>query len=156
MQDRELYRRILGIESPWQVERVELKLEAGEIHVYLEHEQDVSWACPECLAPSPLYDHQPERRWRHLDTCQYQTILHATSPRTPEPWSEASETALGGSRGAIYRLIRRVGDCLVEGGQPKGVAQQLGLSWDEIHGIMERAVQRGLARRQGERSRGWE
>jgi hypothetical protein len=38
MQNRELYRRILGIECPWQVERVELKLESGEIHVYLEHE----------------------------------------------------------------------------------------------------------------------
>ena len=30
----------------------------------------------------PLYDHQPERRWRHLDTCQYQTILHAEPPRS--------------------------------------------------------------------------
>jgi len=30
------------------------------------------------------------------------------------------------------------------------VAQQLHLSWDEIHGILERAVQRGLERRQAE------
>ena len=30
------------------------------------------------------------------------------------------------------------------------MAEQLGLSWDEIHGIMERAVKRGLARRQAE------
>jgi hypothetical protein len=37
MQDRELYRRILGIEAPWQVERVELKLESGEVHIYLDH-----------------------------------------------------------------------------------------------------------------------
>jgi hypothetical protein len=35
MQDRELYRRILGIESPWYVERVDLKLAEGEVHVYL-------------------------------------------------------------------------------------------------------------------------
>lgn len=41
MRDRELCRRILGIEAPWQVERVELKLEAGEIHVYLEHDREV-------------------------------------------------------------------------------------------------------------------
>ena len=77
MQDRELYRRILGIE-PWQVERVELKLETGEVHIYLDHAADVTWSCPECSAPSPLYDHQPERCWRHLDTCQYRTILHVT------------------------------------------------------------------------------
>jgi hypothetical protein len=33
-QDHELYRRILGIESPWYVNLVELKLELGEIHVH--------------------------------------------------------------------------------------------------------------------------
>jgi transposase len=32
----------------------------------------------------------------------------------------------------------------------KAVVQQLHLSWDEIHGIMERAVRRGLERRQAE------
>jgi len=34
MQDRELYRRILGVEAPWEVERVELRLEKGEVHIY--------------------------------------------------------------------------------------------------------------------------
>jgi hypothetical protein len=29
MQDHELYRRILGIEAPWYVDSVELKLEVG-------------------------------------------------------------------------------------------------------------------------------
>ena len=33
MQDHELYRRILGIEAPWYVDSVELKLEVGEIHM---------------------------------------------------------------------------------------------------------------------------
>ena len=43
MQDRELYRQILGIESPWFVERVELKLHGGEVHVWLEHDEAASW-----------------------------------------------------------------------------------------------------------------
>jgi transposase len=30
------------------------------------------------------------------------------------------------------------------------VAERMGLSWDEVHGIMDRAVKRGLARRQAE------
>src|SRR5512136_2123995 len=33
----------------------------------------------------------------------------------------------------------------------KAVAGLLDLSWDEIHGVMERAVARGLARRQAEK-----
>src|SRR5438445_12783390 len=58
MQDRELYRQILGIEAPWFVERVELKLAEGEVHIYLEHGEMASWPCPECEASCQLYDHQ--------------------------------------------------------------------------------------------------
>jgi len=152
MQDRELYRRILGIESPWQVERVELKLEQGEVHVYLEHAPEAKWLCPECSTPSPLYDHQAERRWRHLDTCQYHTILYASPPRAAcqehgvkvvaLPWAEP------GSR--FTALFEALAIAWLKAASQKAVAQQLHLSWDEIHGIMERAVERGLERRQAE------
>ena len=50
MQDRELYARILGITDPWQVERVDLKLEIGEVHIVLDHAADLLWPCPECGA----------------------------------------------------------------------------------------------------------
>ena len=46
MQDHELYRRILGIEAPWFVGAVDLKLEVGEIHVYLGHHDMVDTAVP--------------------------------------------------------------------------------------------------------------
>ena len=39
MQDSQLYQQILGITAPWRVERVELQLKDGEIHVYLGHER---------------------------------------------------------------------------------------------------------------------
>jgi len=55
---------------------------------------------PGCGAACKLHDHQPERQWRHLDTCQYQTILHAEPPRSAcsnhgvrvvkMPWAEPS------------------------------------------------------------------
>ena len=64
MQDHELYRRILGIESPWRVDSVELQLEAGEVHVYLAHPEQTEWPCPECGAACKLHDHQSERQWR--------------------------------------------------------------------------------------------
>jgi hypothetical protein len=50
MQDSQLYQQILGITTPWRVERVELQLKEGEVHVYLGHESQVSWTCPECGA----------------------------------------------------------------------------------------------------------
>ena len=39
---------------------------------------------------------------------------------------------------------------MAEGGQPESGGRAIGLSWDEIHGIMERAVKRGLERRKAE------
>ena len=149
MQDRHLYAQILGIEVPWSVDRVELQLEKGAVHVYLKHNDEVSWQCPECGRECTLYDHQPERQWRHLDTCQYQTILHAEPPRgkCPEhgvkviklPWAEPSSR--------FTALFERLAIDWLHVASQKAVAKQLGLSWDEIHGLMDRAVKRGLARR---------
>lgn len=152
MQDHELYRRILGIEAPWVVESVDLKLEVGEIHIYLRHREMINWPCPECGAACKLYDHQPERRWRHLDTCQYQTILHAEPPRSEcrehgvkvvkLPWAEPSSR--------FTALFEALAIEWLKAASQTAVAGLLKLSWDEIHGIMERAVQRGLRRREAE------
>jgi len=152
MQDRELYRKILGIEAPWWVDRVDLNLREGEVHVHLEHREVESWACPECGAEAKPYDHQAERGWRHLDTCQYRTILHARPPRAecPEhgvrvvklPWAEASSR--------FTALFEALAIEWLKAASQKAVGEQLGLSWDEIHGIMERAVERGLKRREAE------
>lgn len=151
MQDKELYRQILGIESPWFVDRVELKLESGEIHIHLEH-RSTEWPCPECGRACNVYDHQPERRWRHLDTCQYQTILYAQPPRSdcpthgPKvvklPWAEP------GSR--FTALFEAVAIHWLRHASQKAVGKQLKLSWDEVHSIMNRAVRRGLKRRKAE------
>jgi transposase len=152
MQDRELYAQILGIRTPWQVERVDLKLSEGEVHVHLAHEPGLLWPCPECGEPCPLYDHQPERRWRHLDTCQYRTILHAEPPRSncgvhgPRavrlPWAEPNSR--------FTALFEALAIEWLKVASQQAVADQMGLSWDEVHAIQERAVERGLARRQQE------
>jgi len=152
MQDRELYRQILGIEAPWLVERVELKLGEGEVHVYLEHQQTASWQCPECGVGCQLYDHQEERRWRHLDTCQYQTILHARPPRTQcaEHGVRVVKLRWAEPTSRFTALMERLVIDWLRTASQKAVGEPLGLSWDEIHGIMEQAVERGLKRREAE------
>ena len=152
VQDSQLYQQILGITSPWRVERVELRLKEGEVHVYLGHEPQTPWTCPECQAECLLYDHDSERLWRHLDTCQYRTILHAEPPRArcPQhgvrvvrlPWAEPHSR--------FTALFERLAIDWLRSASKRAVADQMGLSWDEIHGIMERAVRRGLARRKAE------
>jgi transposase len=132
------------------VARVELERAAGEMRVYLEHDRQVRWACSECGADCALYDHQAKRRWRHLDTCQLRTILHAQPPPSncpvhgPRvvglPWAEP-----GSHFTALYEAF--VISWLREASQ-QAVAELLGITWEEAHAIAERAVRRGLARRQ--------
>ena len=148
MRDKDLYARILKIEDPWRVAAVELNLEQGEVVVHVEHDGE-ALACPQCGQPARRYDTR-RRRWRHLDTCEYRTILAAELPRVQcerhkvkqvaAPWSES------GSRfTALFEAL--VIDWLREA-NTAAVALQMGLSWDEVDGIMQRAVQRGLERRE--------
>jgi transposase len=151
MRDKELYAEILGIRKPWFVEDVELRLKDGEVLVKFSLPSDAELACPECGERSPRYDSR-KRRWRHLDTCQYKTIIEADIPRVKckehgihqikVPWAEP------GSRFTLL-MEKLVIDWLKEG-NIKTVAGLLGLSWDEVDVIMKHAVERGMRRREEE------
>ncbi len=98
MQARELYQEILGLKSPWSVSKVTLNLEQQQADVFVEHPSGTKFCCPECSETLPCYDHTSERQWRHLDSCQFKTVMHASIPRVncPEhgvkqvrmPWAE--------------------------------------------------------------------
>ena len=151
MQDRQLYAQILGIESPWCVDRVGLAQEQQEVHIYLEHKAGVAWRCRQCGRECTL-DHQPQRRWRHLATCQYRTILPAAAPRgdCPEHGAPTVKLPWAGPSSRFTALFERLAIDWLRAASQQDVAELLGLSWDEVHAIMERAVERGLERRQAE------
>ena len=79
MNDKQLYAQILGVSSPWRVMSVDLRLAKGEVEVMVERDS-ADTKCPECGRTCPGYDTR-RRQWRHLDTCQYRTILTADVPR---------------------------------------------------------------------------
>lgn len=150
MKDTELYQHLLGLQSPWFVERVELDTKAQRVSVYAGHRKDATFSCPECDSQCPLHDHDEERSWRHLDSCQFETHLRARVPRVKcgehgvrqarVPWAEPkSRFTLMFERFAIDVLLET---------DVEGAAKLLRISWDQAHHIMERAVERGLARRE--------
>src|SRR5207253_11183708 len=74
----------------------------------------------------------------------------ATAQPVPGAWSARCEAVLGGSQQPLTALFEGLAIAWLKHASQKAVGEQLRLSWDEIHGIMERAVERGLARRQAE------
>jgi len=79
MQDFQLYQQILGIPEPWRVKQVTLNREARAVEVEVECTETVG-GCPTCQRRMHRHDWE-RRRWRHLDSCQFQTILAADVPR---------------------------------------------------------------------------
>lgn len=149
MHDRDLYAKILGISDPWRVVDVELDVAAKSVSIFLEYEGS-ELPCPECGEAAARYDYR-ERRWRHLDTCQFQTLLIAKVPRSrcdqhgvkqiSVPW------ATPGSRFTLL-METLVIDWLKHTANVTAVATMLGLTWDEVDGVITRAVRRGLLRKE--------
>lgn len=148
MQDKDLYAKLLGLEKPWKVMNVELKLGELEVHIYVEH-GDHAWECPECGRACVLYDHQPERTWRHLDTMQYTTLLHAKPPRVncEEHGPRAARLPWADPKSRFTLLFERFAIDVLRMANVDAAAKLLRLSWDEAWRIKGRAVERGLERK---------
>ncbi|MGI0131116.1 MAG: transposase, partial [Thermoplasmata archaeon] len=147
VQDTELYRHLLGIVAPWTVERVELDPKEHRVDVWAGHPPAERWPCPQCGQSLSLFDHAEERVWRHLDSCAFQTFLHARVPRVEcrehgklqvrVPWAEPNSR--------FTALFERWSIQVMQQTDTSAAAELLGISWDEAWGIQERAVARGLA-----------
>ncbi|GJM26952.1 MAG: ISL3 family transposase [Phycisphaerae bacterium] len=150
MQDTDLYRHLLGLETPWTVASVKLDVKEQTVDVFAEHERGLAWPCPECGIESGLHDHAEERVWRHLDSCQFRTLLHARPPRVkcPEhgvrqvrlPWAEPHSR--------FTALFERLAIDVLRETSVQGACRILRISWDEAWHILERAVNRGLVRKE--------
>lgn len=154
MESTNLYQQILGLRSPWRVADVKLDLGAKSVEVTVLDDGTQAHRCPKCGRECPGYDRHA-RKWRHLDTCQMQTVLSAEVPRVscPEhgvlqvavPWAEP------GSR--FTAMFEAIVIDLLKVAPISAVADHMGLTWDQVDGIRSRAVARGLSRRKLEAPR---
>ena len=149
MQDTDLYRQLLGIQDPWTVVRVAVSLETKRVDIHVGHVDGHQWPCPDCGKALPIYDHTEERQWRHLDTMQYATYLHARVPRVKcgEHGVKQARVSWAEPKSRFTALFEALAIDWLKEASIAAVARRLGTSWSELDGIMQRAVRRGLARR---------
>jgi len=133
--------------GPWTVKEVTLNGAEQSVEVRVEATQK-KWPCPTCGVESLRHDAR-HRRWRHLDTCQFQTILLAAVPRVKclehgvqqiqVPWAERNSKFTAMFEARVIRWLREA--------SIQAVAELFGLSWGAVDRIMERGVRRGFKRK---------
>lgn len=150
MQVEDFYGKILGIELPWEIADVRLDQKDSVVHVALAHEEGIRWKCPCCDRSLAVYDHVEERQWRHLDTCQYETWLHARIPRVKCPEHGVRQVRVSWAEpGSRFTLLfeRHAIEVLTACEVVSSACDILRISWDQAWRLIERAVARGQARK---------
>ena len=144
------YARLLGLDEAWRVDSVDLRLEERRVEIRLAH-VGARVCCPDCSQACGLADHAEERRWRHLDTMQFTTELIARLPRCrcPEHGVKTIVPPWAGKHSRFTLLFEAFAVEVLQACRTvKAAADLLGLSWDAVQTIMDRAVARGLERRE--------
>lgn len=153
MDDKELYRQILGVVTPWDISKIDLDMEQDRVDIYLEWPYLQDGVCPECGKQCKIHDRREERVWRHLDTCQLKTFIHCRIPRVtcPEHKTKTMEVPWAEEMSRFTRQFERIAILFLEASENRSkTAEVLRLSWDEMNHIMEKAVKRGFSRRNDE------
>jgi transposase len=89
----EFYQQVLGLQSPWKVEQVELDMAAQRVVAHVGLEPGTKWGDP--VTQGPAHVHQwRQRTWRHLNTCQFETVISARVPSVKYAYGRVEEVAV--------------------------------------------------------------
>jgi transposase len=141
---------LLGLNQDWEVAEVKLSMEARAVHIRLTHKAGVEVSCPGCQGRCGIFDHAPERRWRHLDTMQFATELRARVPRCQckQCGVKTIEVPWAGKHSPFTWMFEAFGVAVLQSAASTSEAcALLRIGWEGAQRLMNRAVERGLVRR---------
>ena len=146
------YSLLLGLDTAWRVNSVQLETEHKRVVITVEHSGD-SLSCPECGTACSRYDTGHPRSWRHLDTMQFETQITARVPRCncPDCGTKTIAVPWAGKHSRFTLMFEAFAiEVLLACGNVSAACELLKLDWDAADAIMKRAVSRGLLRRDTE------
>ena len=152
VKDTDFYQQILGLSYPWNVTGVALDMDAKRVVVRVEVKRDTIWGHPETKVAATLHK-WTERRWRHLDTCQFETVIEARVPSVKHSDGSIEEVAVPWAE-RYQRVTKMMAQAVIIWVQASGnvgkVAEVMRLDWHTVDAIMRDSVARGLERREAE------
>jgi len=76
----EFFDTLLNLDTDWQVSGVSANQAEEDVIIIIKYIGKLA-TCPETGEICSIYDHAPERLWRHLDTMQFKTYISCQLPR---------------------------------------------------------------------------
>ncbi len=140
---------LLNLEDNWQVKKVEADYNLSEINVFIEFIGNQAKS-PDTMEMCKLYDHAPERTWRHLDTMQYKTYIKCNLPRIKKkngkvvtvipPWASKHERH-------TYLFEHAIIDLLLATKNQTKTAEFMRCGFNVINRVIHLSTERGMSRR---------
>ena len=149
-QDTKFFEQALELAAPWKVLEVNLVVTAKMVEVKVDCGSAHLWLDPQSGKRLHVHGYE-QRRWRHLPTMQFETIIVAQVPRLkyPDGHTELVKVPWADKQSQWTMLFERLAiDLLLACRSLSQACELLGLDWRSVHRMMERAVQRGLDARQ--------
>ena len=150
MNSKQLYKEMLGLQGSWYIKSVTLSKEIKQVTVEVALRKGLVWADPTNRTARAHINGWTERQWRHLDTCQFKTIIKARVPQLkysdgtvkelPVPWADRYARVSLSMEAFVVELLQACPNI-------KSVCSLTDLSWKTVDTIMKKAVERGLTRR---------
>jgi len=149
MDDKKLFTKILKLKAPWFITKVVTDEELQQIDVWVDHEKHIQVMCPKCEQFYSVYDHAPERVYRHLNVCQMKMFIHIRMPRVNCPehgvlqiYSDFGENGSDMTYEFEKQIIDFAKECSIQ-----AIGRLYDLNWDRCWNTVERAVNRGQKRK---------
>lgn len=140
---------LLNLEDGWEVQSIQTDLGKAEIYIRVSCRLD-QLVDDQTGELCKVYDHAPEREWRHLDTMQYKTYIKCKLPRiiasngkvkTVQPnWASGYERH-------TYLFEHAVIDLLKATKNQTKTALLMRCGFNIVNRILHVSTQRGMSRR---------
>jgi tetratricopeptide (TPR) repeat protein len=144
MEIRDFYEHLLGLASPWTVNKVVSEGKPERVDVYLECAETAQLQCPRCDLYLSTCDNSPLKTWRHLDTCGKMTYLHARLPvvECPEHGRQCPHPPWGRTGSPVTLQLEQWIAGLVKGfGDIKKAARFIRMDQAHIRHILRRTTE---------------
>jgi transposase len=144
MEKQEFLEKILSFGPDWKVVDVVINTAMKEVDIFLEYKNSSSGN------PVKIYDYSIMRRYRHLDLFEYTTYINARIPRILDSKGGVKQIGLAWASpkvGYTHLFENKVIEVLKMSNNQTKTALFFNTTFSIVHGIMERAVARGLSKR---------